>query len=959
MILVAQLLIPAVSVPAGIVGCWNFDEGEGTNALDSSGNGNHGVLMPGAGWEAAGKINAAATLDGIAGYVNMPCHPSLNVTNAVSVEAWIKPDTRSGYHIIACKGSYSYFFANLGGRAALLIGRESIGWNIVLRGGTIMQSSLWYHVVGTYEDGMAKIYVNGALDGVGFGLDENIRTNNMPLSVGSASSYSPTYYFNGLIDELMIYDRALNATEIMDRLAMGGWHFDETNGVAAHEYTGNANDGALNNMDSPSCWTAGRMGRALSFDGVDDYVSVPAHGSLNIADKLTVEGWICPAALSGLGIIASKGDYGYCLAMQNGHAVFRTGREDGTGWDVEVVGETALNSSRWYYVAATYRQGMGSLYLDGILDGAAVGAEAAIGTNAQALSIGSGNAYGLDDYYFSGSVDELKINGSAFSCAEIMRRCLQPDWQANWEFDSVAGGAVPDHSGNGNHGVLYNMDPNFSWVDGRVGQSLQLDGSNDYVLVPYAASLDITEEITVEAWVIPDTRPGYHVIACKGSYTYFLSTISGKITFLIGRQNPTGWNIVLRGNTVLKNTQWYHLAGTYKDGNAKVYVNGVLDGQMSGVDENIRTNNFPISIGSAASYSSTYYFQGVIDQVNIFKRELTDGQVNARFIDHGAEHGFGCDEQPTDDPLGGGEGYNDIKDANWSTIHITTNDPAAFVSTLANAPDNSRIFVDGDLEIDLSGYENITLHTGVILASDRGYDGSVGALIKSDTLSGMLNKRLLLSAGPYVRLTGLRLRGPHLGQEIIDYSDGLASPYGDLEVDNCEISGWGHAGVYLLPGGTNAYIHHNYIHHCQRSGSGYGVSHGYGNATSLIEANIFDYCRHAVAGTGTTGNGYEARYNLVLENANGHVFDMHGGADREDGTSIAGDYIYIHHNTISPTNVFGVNIRGVPNNAALINNNWFLGCMTVIQSYGVMGNVYQYMNLESELRFLVDEKWLE
>ena len=87
---------------------------------------------------------------------------------------------------------------------------------------------------------------------------------------------------------------------------------------------------------------------------------------------------------------------------------------------------------------------------------------------------------------------------------------------------------------------------------------------------------------------------------------------------------------------------------------------------------------------------------------------------------------------------------------------------------------------------------------------------------------------------------------------------------------------------------SKAYIHHNNIHHCQRSGLGYGVA--LDEADAIIEANLFDWCRHAIAGTGSPGTSYEARYNIHLENASSHCFDMHGGGDRGDGTNIAGDW---------------------------------------------------------------------
>jgi pectate lyase len=156
--------------------------------------------------------------------------------------------------------------------------------------------------------------------------------------------------------------------------------------------------------------------------------------------------------------------------------------------------------------------------------------------------------------------------------------------------------------------------------------------------------------------------------------------------------------------------------------------------------------------------------------------------------------------------------------------------------------------------------------------------------------------------------------------------------------------GFSHAAVFLKTGASKAHIHHNYIHHNQRSGLGYGVC--LDQADALIEANLFDWCRHHIAGTGRPGTSYEARYNLVLENANSHSFDMHGGADRNDGTDIAGDSILIHHNTFLASSVPAIVLRGRPTKSAEIHHNWFVHStiqQAVVQT-NATGNVNVYEN---------------
>lgn len=290
---------------------------------------------------------------------------------------------------------------------------------------------------------------------------------------------------------------------------------------------------------------------------------------------------------------------------------------------------------------------------------------------------------------------------------------------------------------------------------------------------------------------------------------------------------------------------------------------------------------------------------------------------------------FGAEANPTDSPIGGGKGYrNLVLDADF---RVSTKEQ--LLDALEKAGSGQVIYVGMDAEIDLTGEKNIEIGAGVTLASGRGRGASQGALLFSTELAA---SPLFLVGGDGVRVTGLRLRGPdeqrrteqmrRLHKEgkyySIPNSDGIICSHPELEVDNCEIWGWSHAGVFLKAGATKAHIHHNYMHHNQRSGLGYGVCLDRSNA--LIEANLFDYCRHHIAGTGRPMTSYEARYNLVLENANGHSFDMHGGADRKDGTDIAGDSISIHHNTLKATSVRAIVIRGRPRESVEIHHNWFL-----------------------------------
>ncbi len=210
----------------------------------------------------------------------------------------------------------------------------------------------------------------------------------------------------------------------------------------------------------------------------------------------------------------------------------------------------------------------------------------------------------------------------------------------------------------------------------------------------------------------------------------------------------------------------------------------------------------------------------------------------------------------------------------------------------------------------------------------------------------------LIAGGEHVRITGIRLEGPDTTIDALDQpSLGIRSTYRNIEVDNCEISGWSGAAISLYGTGgsdmkTGGYIHHNYIHHCQMNGLGYGVVVS-GGGVGLIEANYFDYCRHGIAGTGVAGDGYEARYNICGPNwiaTSPQNFDMHGSST-SSGT-IAGDTLKIHHNTFMSTNAIPIAIRGVPRDGAYIDHNWFTYTQQApVWQTGGQGNLFVTDNL--------------
>lgn len=286
--------------------------------------------------------------------------------------------------------------------------------------------------------------------------------------------------------------------------------------------------------------------------------------------------------------------------------------------------------------------------------------------------------------------------------------------------------------------------------------------------------------------------------------------------------------------------------------------------------------------------------------------------------------------------FGGGAGYPDIvtqvKFKKCPGEFTVVRKKSKLKETLDDADPGDVVYVRDSAKFDFTSLtkDHIVLHVpnGVTLASGRGRqreDGtSRGALLKTTVAT---EGRGMISVGTGARITGLRIQGhndtnciqenyPADPGETCVNSRGIVATGESIEVDNVEIFDWTYAGIALAPGEVDVidtHIHHNYFHHNRKQEAGYGVVLDTGTSEALVEWNRFNYNRHAVAGNGGTKQSYEARYNLVLSESEGHIFDMHGDpAEENNPERIAGTDIRIHHNYILHTRFASVLVRGIP-----------------------------------------------
>jgi PKD repeat protein len=202
----------AASAPPGLVAAYGFDEGAGTITADSSGNGNAGSLSAAA-WTPAGRYGSALSFNGTSSKVVVGDADSLDLTTALTVEAWVRPAALSAWRTVVLKERsggivYSLYANELGNRP---VGQVDIGGEKNALGTATLPLDTWSHLAVTWDGTTLRLYVNGS-QVASTPVTGSLANSNGPLDIGGNGVWSE--YFSGLIDEVRVYNRALAATEI-------------------------------------------------------------------------------------------------------------------------------------------------------------------------------------------------------------------------------------------------------------------------------------------------------------------------------------------------------------------------------------------------------------------------------------------------------------------------------------------------------------------------------------------------------------------------------------------------------------------------------------------------------------------------------------------------------------------------------------------------------------------------
>jgi Concanavalin A-like lectin/glucanases superfamily len=200
------------------VGCWGFDETNGTTALDASGHANNGTYVGGPALGALGVFGTAVSMDGVNDYVRVPDSSSLDVGNAFTLEGWIKRGSTSHSDSLFNKGAGAFQLVALsaasGGRVVL---RKANVTTVAQSTAGVPADGRFHHVVATKSAGVVHIYIDG-VEGTQLLAPGQILVNNAePIYVSETAGDR----LLGQLDAFAVYGQALTPTQVNARYAAG------------------------------------------------------------------------------------------------------------------------------------------------------------------------------------------------------------------------------------------------------------------------------------------------------------------------------------------------------------------------------------------------------------------------------------------------------------------------------------------------------------------------------------------------------------------------------------------------------------------------------------------------------------------------------------------------------------------------------------------------------------------
>ncbi len=417
---------------------WRLDEAIGPTAFDYAGgfdgtyNGTASLGVPGA---LAGDENAAVQLDGATAYVGTPLQ--LNNMPNVTMVGWINREVdqlaRTGLFGQNDLVEFGYIDNNT---IQAWVDNFDTAVNV---SPNPIPNQQWGQVALVLNSGTAIVYVNGSPAGMATLPSANYGSNGFLFNIGGGGVFDATgNYFNGRIDEVAVYNRALTANEICSLYTLGSgiqpslqiersgpFLLDTKPSGTPHPARNFGAEWVASSMDNNFVTREGLMTFAAS---EFDQIAVPPHTDFDTTSG-TIMFWVRSAGTTGGGDFGAMlfdrrptnpgGPPGDVIVQTDSGAIF-VQAASGTGGANSFQTTRTINDDLWHHITYVYDQsatGSISLYIDGMLDASQTNSTAWSWTPSQQIELGRSH----DPFWraFNGSMDDVRIYNTMLTAAQI------------------------------------------------------------------------------------------------------------------------------------------------------------------------------------------------------------------------------------------------------------------------------------------------------------------------------------------------------------------------------------------------------------------------------------------------------------------------------------------------------------------------------------------------------------
>jgi Concanavalin A-like lectin/glucanases superfamily len=643
-----------VDLDSGLVGHWTFDGADmsSTTATDVSGNGNDGDLsnspIP-----VAGKVGQALEFGdhnndnaiGVGGtdFDDLP---------AMTLSSWVKPISYGSGRGFVFNKSDGY--CEVGWCLYTYVTNSEMTFAVEYTGTdlyvgvplTADDFNNWVHWTVTWDGGTnasgVRFYRNGIEVSKGSQTSATgSRAGDSSWDLALGGNYT-NRGLDGTLDDARIYNRVLSAKEIealykqgegskisvtlptisaLENGLVGHWTFDGADITdKVYDMSGQGNHGGFSGGATSSAKVAGKVGQAMQFDGVNDYISV---GNQSFTNPFSLSVWLNPSSFSGSNkTFASISGCAFYIENTNGLVGYWNAGGSGSG----TFSTISLNA--WQHLLFTYNGVTLTAYVNGSNSGSFA---STINCGPESLLISS------DVEPYTGKIDDARIYNRALSAKEVEALYnlgegtkynvtqtnyppLKNGLVGHWTFDGpdMTTATATDIGSQGNDGEINGARA----IAGKIGQGLSFDGNDSVILAvdPMASG-----DRTTCSWsklAAPMSDGSYQTILSSAYYDLKYYFGAGEY-YIYQSSNASLYNYAGFGENVVG--KWYHICIVRPGGSgldSQIYINGV--DSATGNDGNPNTF-YDLFIGSNPYY--TMYFNGSIDDVRIYNRLLTSSEV--------------------------------------------------------------------------------------------------------------------------------------------------------------------------------------------------------------------------------------------------------------------------------------------------------------------------------------------